>query len=524
MSPLLKRVFYTLSILCILPSGIIAQTTLPHIQWAKSFGGSDVDQAYCIEQTSDGGFIVAGSSSSDDQDVVGHHGTTDNSDCWIIKLDGSGNLVWQQSIGSTSYDFAGAIKEIPEGYIVAGTTGSLGHDVNYLILKLDENGKIIWQRTFGGSLEDGTGSIELTSDGGYVIAGGASSNNGDVTGHHGSTDSSDYWVVKVDRNGTLLWEKSYGGSGDDVAYQIKQTPDHGFIIGGWSNSTNGDVTGNHGGQDFWIVKIDSIGKLKWQKSLGGSVNDDAFSIDVTRDSGYIVTGFSNSNDGNVSGNHGSTDMWVVRLDSVGNLQWQKSLGGSDADVGYSVKSTFDGGCVIAGITASTDGDISLNQGGNDYWIVKLDSVGKLEWQKTVGGPGEDFALSIIQSSDSGYAVAGSADFNGGDINDNHGHEDFWIVKLGTSVTSDVATSSIRRKTINYPNPFTEKTTIVFNKALESNSSFILFNMLGQELRNVNIPAGSESLTLDRNGLESGVYVYRVICNGKVEADGNIVVE
>ncbi len=181
---------------------------------------------------------------------------------------------------------------------------------------------------------------------------------------------------KARQHGSHKWEKSLGGSGNDIIYRgkrsIEQTSDGGYILAGESTSSDGDVTGNHGGSyDYWIVKLDNTGAISWEKSLGGSDDDKPYSIEQTSDGGYIVAGQSLSTDGDVTGNHGNYDYWVVKLDNTGAISWQQSLGGSDYDIAYSVEQTSDGGYAIAGGSYSIDGDVTGNHGAYDYWIVKL---------------------------------------------------------------------------------------------------------------------------------------------------------
>jgi hypothetical protein len=187
-----------------------------------------------------------------------------------------------------------------------------------------------------------------------------------VTVNHGSQDC---LIVKLDTHGNIQWQKSLGGSGFDSIASIQQTSDGSYIIAGVLESSDSDVTG--GGYDFWIVKLDSLGTLQWQKSLGGSDNDEAKSIQQTSDGGYIIAGSSFSNNGDVTGNHGNQDYWIVKLDSLGTIQWQKSLGGSEEDEAKSIQQTSDGGYIIAGSSFSNNGDVTGNHGGFDYWIVKL---------------------------------------------------------------------------------------------------------------------------------------------------------
>jgi len=405
-------------------------------QWQKSLGGSNDDETYSIQQTSDGGYIVAGYSDSNDGDVTGNQG---DYDYWVVKLDTngtSGNIVWQKSLGGSSSDQANSIQQTFDGgYIVAGLSVSDDSDVtgnhgygyyDYWVVKLDTSGNILWQKCLGGSSGDEAYSIQQTSDGGYIVAGSSYSNDGNVTGNHGYGD---YWIVKLDTNGNIVWQKSLGGSSYDEAHSIQQTSDGGYIVAGYSYSNDGDVTGNHGYDDYWIVKLDTGGDILWQKSLGGSNADEAFSIQQTSDGDYIVAGYSYSNDGDVTGNHGYYDYWIVKLDTSGNIVWQKSLGGSGWDYAHSIQQTSDGGYIVAGTSDSNDGNVTENHGFWDYWVVKLDTVGNIMWQKSLGGSGFDDARWIQQTSDSGYIIAGRSESIDGNVTENHGSYDYWVVKL-----------------------------------------------------------------------------------------------
>ncbi|MDR2352832.1 MAG: T9SS C-terminal target domain-containing protein [Deltaproteobacteria bacterium] len=412
-------------------SVVKAENSPANIEWQKSLGGSENDEVSSIQQTSDGGYIIVGGSYSNDGEVTGNHG---KNDYWIVKLDSQRTLQWQKSLGGSEYDGASSIQQTSDGgYIIAGESSSNDGDVtgnhgkyDYWIVKLDSLGTLQWQKIFGGRLSEYASSIQRTSDGGYIIAGYSDSNDGDVTGNHGKDD---YWIVKLDSLGNLQWQKSLGGSKFDYAYSSQQTSDGGFIIAGESGSNDGDVTGNHGETDYWIVKLDSLGTLQWQKSLGGSGHDMAYSIQQISDGGYIIAGISDSNDGDVTGNHGSYDYWIVKLDSLGSLQWQKSFGGSGWDHVSSIQQTSDGGYIIAGHSRSNDSDVTGNHGKDDYWIVKLDSLGTLQWQKSCGGSEYDYARSIQQTSDGGYIIAGYSESNDGDVTVNHGKKDYWIIKL-----------------------------------------------------------------------------------------------
>jgi hypothetical protein len=346
-----------------------------NILWLKCLGGSLYDEANSVQQTADGGYIVAGDTNSTDGDVSGNHGARD---AWVVKLDNIGNIQWQKCLGGSMNDFAFSVQQTADGgYIVAGDTNSTdgnvsGNHGNYdsWVVKLDNIGNIQWQRCLGGSRNEEANSIQQTADGGYIVAGDTNSTDGDVSGNHGNYD---FWVVKLDSIGNIRWQKCLGGSSYEYGLSTQQITDGGYIVAGITNSNDGDVSGNHGGEDYWVVKLDGSGNIRWKKCLGGSRNDEAISIQQTTDGGYIVAGPSDSNDGDVSGNHGNADSWVVKLDRFGNIQWQKCLGGSAYDDSWTIRQTADERYIAAGLTFSNDGDVSGNHGSGDAWAVKLDA-------------------------------------------------------------------------------------------------------------------------------------------------------
>ena len=427
----------------------------PAIEWQKCFGGSGDDGAYSIRQTNDGGFIMCGSTTSDDGQVVGTshnlNGLRINRDFWIVKMNSAGMLQWQKRLGGTNDDVALSVQQTSDnGYIVAGWTQSDDGDLaglhignsDYWILKLDSQGNTQWSKCFGGSLVDIANSIQQTADGGYIVAGSSQSTNGDVTGNHPNNFSSttDCWIIKLNNAGTIEWQKSLGGSGEDIASSIKQTADGGYIVGGVTSSPDGDVTAAKGYNDFWVIKLDNTGKIQWQKALGGTGDDGASSIQPCTDGGYIVAGYSNSTDGNVTGNHGGGfggyDYWIVKTDATGNIVWQKSLGGTSPDKAQSIGLTSDGGYIVVGDSNSQDGDAATNHGtfygNNDYWIIKLNAAGNIEWQRSIGGSDTDRAYSIEQTANNGFIIAGYTNSFNGDITGKSPGSDCWIVRLNAA--------------------------------------------------------------------------------------------
>jgi len=347
----------------------------PPIQWKKCYGGSLDEELYSLQLTTDGGYIFAGFSKSNDGDVTLNYG---NFDYWLVKVDSLGVIMWQKSYGGTHDDYA-----------------------NY---------------------------VQQTADGGYVVAGSSASDDGDVTGHHGSTSFLDFWIIKTDSIGTLLWEHSFGGSGYDAATTIKETSDSGFIVSGVTQSNDGDVTVNQGNSDYWVIKLNAAGILQWQKTYGGVDEDGAGLIQQTFDGGYIVAGYTHSN---VIGFHGLSDSWILKIDSIGNIQWQKAFGGSQVDGAGSIQQLYDKSYIVAGFSNSIDGNLSGHNATyhTDIWIIKLDTLGNIIMKKTFGSFSDDGGATIEQCPDHGYIVGGSSRANNGDVTGFHGLFDYWVLKL-----------------------------------------------------------------------------------------------
>jgi len=402
----------------------------PSIAWQKCLGGAHEDGARSIHQTSDGGYIVAGYIDTASGDAIVNDGA------WVVKLNANGLIEREKRLGDIGMNRAYSIQQTDDGgYIVAGE----GRWVGFCVVKLDANLVIEWQKGLGGTGANQAKSIQQTSDGGYIVAGDINSNNADASGHHGS---SDMWVVKLNADGEMMWQKCLGGTGSDCANSIRQTSDGGYIVAGESNSNNGDVTGNHGGRDMWVVKLFENGDIDWQKCLGGTGYDFASSVQQTSDGGYIVAGYTESNNGDVTGNHGGGDAWVVKLDAAGDIIWQRCVGGYAFDYAFSIQQTNDGGYVFAGETAS------IYEGwAYKAWVVKLDAGGAIVWEKRLGGSEGETAYSIQQTSDGDYIFAGMTWSNDGDVSGNHGVTDMWVVKLTTPVESITVTGAGGASTI-----------------------------------------------------------------------------
>jgi hypothetical protein len=307
--------------------------------WQKTFGGNNYDEGYSVQQTSDGGYIISGKTWS-----FG----AGKSDVYLIKTDPNGNQEWQKTFGGNDNDWGNSVQQTKDGgYIITGKTRSFGvgnYDV-YLV-KTDPNGNTQWQKTFGGSDWDDGESVQQTTDGGYIIAGGA---------NYFVPESGDVYLIKTDPNGDSVWQKTFGGSDYDWGEAVQQTSDGGYIITGRTKSFDAGLW------DVYLIKTDSDGNLLWQKTFGGGNDDDSSSVQQTSDGGFIIAGYTDSF-GARSGN-----VYLIKTDPNGNLLWQKTLGGSGGERGNSVQQTSDGGYIIAGTTDS------FGAGGSDVYLIKLSS-------------------------------------------------------------------------------------------------------------------------------------------------------
>lgn len=309
-----------------------------------------------------------------------------------------------------------------EGFIVCGTTNSYKGELHTndsingdaFLAKYNKFRKLEWTKTYGGSGFDGFSNIVQTWDGGYVAVGGTFSNDGDVSGNHGGAD---VWVVKVNASGKIIWQKCYGGTSDEFGNSLVQNFYGGYAIVAETYSNNGDVSGNHsadGLADGWFIKINAAGKLLYQHCYGGSSWDVLSGIVPSGFGSFIVMGAAFSDDGDVIGNHGNGDIWALKLNSFGKIIWEKTIGGSGNDFRSlnAITNTTDGNTVIAGYTNSTDGDVNASNDTSNSLVIKLDAyTGKIIWLKTYREPFQRSAFGIFATKDGGIVETGNGGGN-----------------------------------------------------------------------------------------------------------------
>ena len=428
----------------------------PVIEWQKSLGGTSEETLTCVRQTADGGYILTGFAKSTNGDVEGNHGQYDG---WVIKLGALGDIQWKKTYGGSLTDYFNEIIPTSDGgYIAIGTTNSINFDVtsnaglnDIWVVKMEAQGNIQWQKTYGGTATETGISIRATADNGYIISGSTNSQtiNAIATGNRGGSDSI---IIKIDGSGTIAWLKTYGGNGNDFLRQIIVTDDGGYaFINITTTNNNGDVTDFHGNQNIWVVKTDGSGTIQWQKTVGTSMTW-GYSITQTADHGFAVVG---DDSGSFSDSHGSEDAIIAKFSEQGILEWRKCYGGSQSDSAVSIIQTTDGGYVFSGYTESNNGDVTANHGTTDMWVVKTSATGELQWQKALGGAAGELSYSIAQTSDEGFVLTGYTRSSDGDVTTpSGGLRNGWVVKLSAEI---LATSSFKSQSVVvYPNPVTNQ--------------------------------------------------------------------
>lgn len=355
--------------------------------WARTYGGGQVEVASSVQATADGGFVVAGYTES-----FGAGGT----DAWVLRLDAEGDPVWQAAFGGSSSDLAYAVRVTSDGgFVLCGYTSSstAGGDARAWVFRLNADGGLLWQKTYGPGVAY---DVQPTPDGGFVVVG--------TTTAFGAAGL-DVWVLRLDPQGDIIWQKRYGGGGSDIGYSVRVTSDGGFVVAGFTTSFGA------GSYDAWVLRLDALGTVLWQRAYGGGLQDWAYSVDGTPDGGFVVAGYTESFGA------GRSDVWVVKLDASGSIQWTATYGDTADDYAYAVRALPDGGFIIAGYTTSF-GAVYLG----DFWVLRLGSDGAIVWQKRYGGVSYDWAYAVDRMPDEGFVVAGmSQSFNA--LN-----RDVWVVR------------------------------------------------------------------------------------------------
>lgn len=522
-----------------------------NILWENSYGGKHAEFLYDAIPTPDYGFLLAGSSISNKNGNKADANKGDL-DYWVWKMDEKGTPEWQKSFGGNGVDVLQSVKLANDGgFILAGTSSSSisgdkkeackGQE-DFWIIKLDAKGNEIWQRTIGGSGQEKLLSIAQTKDGGYILGGTSSSNTaepdekGGIDKYGKSEDSRgslDYWVVKLDTKGEIKWQKTLGGQYVDELKSIEQTNDKGYILGGYSNSPiSGDKTQeNFGLNDYWIVKLDEDGNELWQHTLGGDQDDTLFALTQTNDGGFIAGGNSNSGATNSKSksNKKGTDFWVLKLGKSGAIEWQETYNHGEKDVLTSIVENTDGTFLIGGYAQSESAQKSANsiqkslgkkadkEGINDYIALKIKATGEEIWTQTVGSKGDEILKKLFETRDGGYILAGTSIGNASrDKNTAIGGSDFWVVKLRDNekkIEEKVKIEAIPNPAISFTN------VIVTYEYLKGTAT--LFDLSGRSMQTIKL-TGEKTIPVDLSNIPQGIYLIEIKTD--VSTDGVKVIK
>jgi hypothetical protein len=363
-------------------------TVYGQTMWNQTYGGPASENCFSLLKTNDGGYAMAGHTYS-----LG----AGDADVWLVKTDQFGNLQWNQTFGTAGYEDAQDLLITDDGgYLIVARSTTFGAGDNDLwLIKTDTLGNMQWNKTIGGIDYDKAWRIIKTPDENYAFAG--------ITRSFGA-GGNDYWLLKTDYLGNVIWNTTIGGTGDDRARCLINTPDGGFLLTGWSNSYGA------GALDVWLVKTDSLGNHQWNATYGGIETERSSSLISTNDGGYIIAGNT------ASFGEGETDIFVVKTDFQGNMEWNRTYGGPAGEISTKIINTDDGGYGIAGRT------YSFGSGESDIWFIKIDQNGNIVFNQTYGGEMADISHSIIENDDGGYVISGyTASFGAGE-------DDFWLIK------------------------------------------------------------------------------------------------
>ncbi|QEC41238.1 BACON domain-containing protein [Pseudobacter ginsenosidimutans] len=390
--------------------------------WSRCYGGSSFDEIIASAKATDGSLVLAGNTESMDGDLAANHGL---GDILLAKTDANGKKLWQKAFGGSGQDEARSVTVASDGGIlVAGVTRSNNGDVSGLkgnddawVFKTDVNGNLLWQKTYGGTGWDEGNCILATTDGGFVLTGKAGSTDGDFAG----AGNKNLFFLKANSSGVVSWVRLYGGANTEYGTNILNTNDGGYLLAGSVTSIDGDAAGNPNtiGKP-WLIKTDDKGILVWQTTI----NHNRFAIAggmINSGTGFIVCG-KRQMDNTIPGvGMNDENVFVTKLESDGSISWTHVYGGSRIDHATSIIAAHDGNFMIGGYTESNDGDVAGNKGSYDMWLLKIDASGNKLWQQTAGGSRFDQAAGIHLAANNAYWLAGTSSSPGFNTLDNNSY-------------------------------------------------------------------------------------------------------
>lgn len=474
--------------------------------WFRCMGGAAYEHAQTIKTTSDGGSIFIGSTNSFDGDVEGIHFATD---VWVVKLDEAGETEWSKCLGGDGIDEGYDILELPSGgYVLVGNANSLNGDVSGVhdvfqdawMVRLNSEGEIDWATSIGGNSVEYFYSV-AQSGSNFIAVGLTCSDDEFVSGGLGACD---VYIVNVDFTGSVGTTYRYGSAWNDQAKSIAPTPDGGFIIAAEIGGDGGNVEEYFGQTDIWLLKTDYSGELEWQKTLGGTSMDVPRKIKVLSDGSFLLCGESSSTDGDIGENNGFYDGWLVKLSASGTIQWERSIGGPGYDGTFDAIELSNQQIVaVSEVYASAEPGDQTPHGGTDVLLTALDASGNVLWESWYGGSALDRPYSITKKTDEIWLVAGETNSLDGDIDSLRGNDDVFVFQLGES---EIITTqkTIKQSVIIYPQPAQNK-VILDHLGAENQGTYHLFDAFGRIVVRGTL-SGESSKTIDLTGISPGIYI------------------
>lgn len=520
----MKKLYFikviALSIL-ICSASLLTNAQAPSFSWQKTFGGSGDDFGGNMIKTSDGNYIVCGTTTSSDGDFSINRG---DYDAFAIKFDADGNFIWSKTYGGSAYDdFTNIIETDNGGFLITGTTASNDGDVSgnhggedIWLVRLSSTGNIVSQKCFGGSGDEYNGPSSLglikTHDHNYMFAAVTNSSDGDVPQNLGGNDG---WVVKINRHGNIIFSKIYGGSADDDITSIMELNDSKYVIAGTTHSIDGTGIGNHGDADYMLIKIGTTGNVKWSRCYGGS-GSDIFHEGVGVFNNIIALGGSTtSSDGDVTGFHGGADSWVIKINAQnGNIKWANCFGTALTETLLDLLKTNDGYVFVDAVDSA--GYCCFETW--DAQAAKISNSGNEEWSKIFGGSDFDQVNTGLETDDDGLLLNCVTTSTDGDITNNHGGpEDGWLVKLKSnhnrfSINSEGSAINSTNNLNIFPNPFSNSTTISFSLSQSQNVSLNIYDVNGRlikTLANNVFEKGKHSIEWNVERVNAGIYFLQI---------------
>lgn len=530
-------------IILVMGCSVYAQST-----WTRAYGGSRIDVGTSVVRTPDGGYVVVGHMQSNDGDFDGmtkedRPGVWD--DIFVMKVDSIGKIIWKRTFGGNRCEIAyGATLTTDSGIVIAGFSEAEDKDMigmnkgsyDVLVVKYDQQGALLWKKRYGGSYFDEARAIVPTGDNSVVLAGYNNSADGDFADIGKAENDQwegDAFIMKIGSDGEVLWKKGLQGSRNDVAHALSRCPDGGFIVCGETSSADGHFpsTGK-GWVDVFVAKTDSRGKVLWVRTYGGTGKEWGYALQALPDGGYVVAGSTDSRNGDfpkpATDTPGvDTDIFIMKLDSAGNIDWKRSFSGRGNDEALALEVTERGGIIVTGFSTSTDGDFAgRNKGDSDIFLCRLEPDGATRWQRSIGGAMDERGMAVTSDDSGDMVLTGYTSSKDGDFASvNRMFCNVFIIKLdanGTFVRTvsvdDIVSNSAGLSVT--PNPVSSFSSISCTLVQPAMVRVEVVDMLGRVVDVVSSgyrDEGTITIPYDASLLASGAYQLRMTANGGVQA-------